>query len=662
MQQRHRAVFLTKPPFNNKEPLLDNFTTLVFLSTLSDSKFHFSQTKKSEVTIVGQKFTNFIEISHKGKPIFILRYQKTGNYFIIQILNICVDISFKKNEILLNKNKRKVYIYNNPIIANPNTESLIKIQKNAGISEISDFFNNVSVDKTAQNQLTASIFYSVSPFNVKTITRNKNKLINPNDSIEGILNGLGGMFFKFSSNDEISLDEYPFQIIAWLTPYLESIIESEDFDLMTTIELDSTFDALDPYTICIPVIIYRNSGIPLGMLISISESASLYSLFFESLKELDKKKPNPHFSYYEKFVVKKYLTDEHKSFVKLQKKYNLDMYNCFVHLIRTIGANSLLAYFLSDLLFTYSEKEWNNNLIRMCYTFQNLYKEKSLNADVTRFDKVAQVLGQDAEGNPIEKKLSYSPIYLRSADRIPTCTNHIESLHMQINQLTKGSKSLPLRFGIICKYILDRTKRINKSVIDNLKNYINTLKKKAANSASSQKHTVGKCNCAKKFYFSQLYCIEVPCIHDICSENFDESLLIETIKFNSLDFLQKNYTFSLEVFEIVTDMKFNKKKVTNSNDTNTGSLQTTSSLAFNPDYEIEDDPISYIIKHTEYQLATVIRKHNINLAISSLQLYDEMMSDAQLIQEKENNQPSFWAMYQMRLWKNVLKGRQPILI
>ena len=64
--QRHRAVFLTKPPFNNKEPLLDNFTALVFLSTLNNTSFHFSQRKKSEVTIAGQKFTNFIEISHKG--------------------------------------------------------------------------------------------------------------------------------------------------------------------------------------------------------------------------------------------------------------------------------------------------------------------------------------------------------------------------------------------------------------------------------------------------------------------------------------------------------------------------------------------------------------------------------------------------------------------
>ena len=95
LQERHRAVFLTKSPFNNKEPLLDNFTALVFLSTLKNTSFHFSQTKKSEVTIAGHKFTNFIEISYKGKKVFILRYQKSGNYFIIQILNICTDINFE---------------------------------------------------------------------------------------------------------------------------------------------------------------------------------------------------------------------------------------------------------------------------------------------------------------------------------------------------------------------------------------------------------------------------------------------------------------------------------------------------------------------------------------------------------------------------------------
>lgn len=91
-----------------------------------------------------------------------------------------------------------------------------------------------------------------------------------------------------------------------------------------------------------------------------------------------------------------------------------------------------------------------------------------------------------------------------------------------------------------------RTKRIIKLIIDNLKSYINTLKKKAANSASSQKHTVDKCDCAKKFFYFQLYSIEVPCIHDICCELFDESLLNETIKFNSHHILEKDFPFSLE--------------------------------------------------------------------------------------------------------------------
>lgn len=156
----------------------------------------------------------------------------------------------------------------------------------------------------------------------------------------------------------------------------------------------------------------------------------------------------------------------------------------------------------------------------------------------------------------------------------------------------------------------------------------------------------------------------ITCIHDICSEFFDESLLYETIKFNSLNFLEKDFCFSLEIYEVDTEMKFNKKKVTNINGNNTGNLQTASALAFNPDYNIENDPISYLIKHTENQLESVIKKYNINLAISSLQLYiyDEMMSEPHLVQEKENNQASFLVLYQMRLWKNVLKGRQPIRI
>ena len=67
---------------------------------------------------------------------------------------------------------------------------------------------------------------------------------------------------------------------------------------------------------------------------------------------------------------KKFLTDEHKAFTILAKKHGLDMYNCYVHLIRSIGANSLLGFLLVDMLYTFSEREWSENILRYFYTFK----------------------------------------------------------------------------------------------------------------------------------------------------------------------------------------------------------------------------------------------------------------------------------------------------
>lgn len=54
-------------------------------------------------------------------------------------------------------------------------------------------------------------------------------------------------------------------------------------------------------------------------------------------------------------------------------------------------------------------------------------------SDISRFDKVAKVLGKDVEGNLAETNSYYSPIYIRAVDRILTCTKHAESSHMHIN-------------------------------------------------------------------------------------------------------------------------------------------------------------------------------------------------------------------------------------
>lgn len=300
LRETNRSVFLTKDPFNNKEPLLDHFTALAFLSTLSDKFFHFTQTMVSCITIAGQRFTHCMEIYYNHTIVFKFRYQVSGNYFVIQIKNTC-GIEFDKEDVKLNINSRNVYIYANPMLIDLNTKSSLNFLRNSGISEISDFYNNSSVDRTKQNPLTPTLFYSVAPFDPKTIARTKNKIINPDNTISGIIQTFGGQFFRFHNSEEISLDDYPFQIFSWFSPYLDFIINSDQFNLITTIELDATFNALDPYVISVPHLIYRNTGIPIGILVSLSESASLYSIFFESLKKLDEQKPNESFSYLQIF-------------------------------------------------------------------------------------------------------------------------------------------------------------------------------------------------------------------------------------------------------------------------------------------------------------------------------------------------------------------------
>lgn len=146
------------------------------------------------------------------------------------------------------------------------------------------------------------------------------------------------------------------------------------------------------------------------------------------------------------------MTDEHLAFEKLKKEFSLGLFHCFVHLIRTIGSNSLLGFLLSDMLYTYSQEEWDHNYLKMFHIFYYLYNKKSQNCDKGRFDKVSKVLGQDIDGNPVPIDESYSQIYKRITYNVPTTTNHIEAFHMHMNEITKGSKTISLKLALICKH------------------------------------------------------------------------------------------------------------------------------------------------------------------------------------------------------------------
>lgn len=669
LESKHHPVYLTKFPFDNDHPLIDNFSIIAFLSIFTKmnvyskkNEYSFSQTKNQKPRIIdGELFVNYLEISILNQKLFKVMYQKAGNYFVIQILSKHENIKYSTKNIILNTNSRKVFILANEPILSQDSVSPIQYQTNQGIHEISDFYNNKSVDKKHQNQITASLFYSIAPFLDKTIERTRIIKINPDKTIDGVLNSMGGKYFRFHSNEDINSSEFPFQIFCWFSPFFDSIVKSEYFHLIKTVELDATFSALEPYVISIPLLIYRNTGIPIGLLASVSESTSLYSLFFEALKKLDSENPEEKFSYFKIFQEKKFLTDEHKSFLKLQKKYGIEIHNCFVHLIRSVGANSLLGYLLSEILYQYSYNEWQNNYERLYQEFKYLYEIKDEKSDKIRFEKVSKIFGRDPSGNSIEINPNYSQIFNRIIDNIPTTTNHIESLHCQINQITSGARSLSLKLAYICKYINDRTLRSNSSSENNLKSYLNLLNQKALNKISmnsieKNKYSNEKCECGKNVYYSHLFGIKVPCIHQILNEKIDKNIIYESLRVYDIDFLN-DYNY-LEIYDINTELKFKKKPNKGNDESNKDNKPISIELE-----EIDDESIeSIIIKRTYSKFENVIKDKKIDFAVLSLSIYKEMKNDEELNALEKDNESKFWAIYQVRLWLSLKKYTKDIYI
>ena len=45
LRGRDHPIYLTNPPYDNNQPLIDNFTLIYFLSTFDDNKYTFTQTR-----------------------------------------------------------------------------------------------------------------------------------------------------------------------------------------------------------------------------------------------------------------------------------------------------------------------------------------------------------------------------------------------------------------------------------------------------------------------------------------------------------------------------------------------------------------------------------------------------------------------------------------
>lgn len=641
----HNPIYLMKYPYHDKK--IDPITFVLFLSTLSEEDFKFTLKQSLNRTIdsnfvdcrimVSQKLTFF----HEEKEIFKIQFDSLGNYFFIQVLNTSTLIHY--NEIKFKRSERKVdmFIYNFNYEYDHSLTTPYQIKFPPDIfHKISIIFNHKNVSKDV-NQFTQMLFFRYSPFNPKTIRKNRFFEMNPDDDLYDIFIKHSGYIIYVKGDGPFKYKGESVKMFCWLHKHIINFI-----DQGTSCGLDCTFRVLKPYKACIPQCIVQNTGVPLGIAVGPQESSNLYSLVFELIFRIDKK-------VYSKFQKLPFITDEHTAFEKLSNDYHISIHKCFSHLIKSIGANSALALLFRDILYSYSEAEYEKNYLKNCYIFKQLYEiEDERTRDDTRFLKVGSVLGIDPKGNPIEKPPEYSLLYERIIKKVPTTNNHCESFHARINSIAADMRySINNRLALVTDHIMNRLTHLDTSSVANLRNYLLNLKKRAIEKVKQNpdllhNYSLDDCDCKYASYHSMLYDIRLPCIHMILNKQWENDLS-EFLIHLSINKDDGEEPFLVD-FEI-DDPCPTENVIPNDLEQNEFVIHE-SVIQENKKYT---DPIENLIYHCYRQLKRICPVDKIVVAGVVANVQQELLKDKAIVEKLESNYDEFLASLQVKTWQQI---------
>ena len=501
------------------------------------------------------------------------------------------------------------------------------------------------------NQYTSLLFFRIAPFHPKTIRRLENS--NPENDLLKIFTPLGGWLFIVKGKGIFTCKGEDVMMFSWFYPYFKNV-----FLKGTAIELDTTFKVLKPLKTVIPQLIIKNTGVPLCLLAGPSESTNLYSLFYESIRKID-------INLFQKCLNMNYITDEHKCFISLKRKYNIVIYNCFAHLIRSVGASSPLGWLLKDILFTASKEEYERKLDQFKYTLIDTYNTfhcKDDSKDDKRYIKVGKILGVNVIGQPIEIEKSYTPLFERIERKTPTTTNFAESFHQKINSVA-GNQHLNIcsRLTLLANQILTRLTNIGQSSVSNLRFYINSLKKKANEkvsngTGSAQSYSKENCSCSRSKYYSMMYDIDLPCIHMILNPKWDDisDLINEEFKnAQSFDLSLPKQGLSFDYLDTI--------QIDEENEEEEESSDISDSIIFEcvkDDLEEYDTPIRYFIFHTYNQVKDYLKVDPIKVAETVIEVQKELLNTVEGRDLMQNDEQHYNAIWQVKTWERLNKLRK----
>ena len=201
------------------------------------------------------------------------------------------------------------------------------------------------------------------------------------------------------------------------------------------------------------------------------------------------------------------LSDNHSCIKQFCNENNFYQCLCYRHFIECFGSRSFIGTIISNLLFTKSLEDYENELVLSLSSLNYYLTVQTIDqAHLTRFGQYTGFYFPKNNTGQYDLVQGENPLFsklcLWNRADVPTCTNHIESIHSKINSKIKGKHDFLSGLIHITEYII---KKYQNSRIKNGRNFRNELKRVSKISSNLVKLQTEICNCPEKIVLSMRY-------------------------------------------------------------------------------------------------------------------------------------------------------------
>ena len=344
-------------------------------------------------------------------------------------------------------------------------------------------------------------------------TRMSSNLTNE-EKLEELLKGLPG-YVEVAQQENVDggfqLSEvHMLQRITWVCAWCPERLKDTQY-----IQLDGSFKATSPYCYCCVNSILNNESMTVAISIGISENSELYESTYMAIEQC-----------YPRELLNRIpvLSDMGKGLISFCLCRRIQQFFCHRHILERFG-HKILRNWAQRLLECTSAEQYSLLSLQISLEIQIWCSQQHDPKLIPEKIKDIQCM-IDPNSDSLYNVKRWG-IWFRSPYHIARCTNHSESLHRVMNMECKFYQDFIIRLTKIFKIIIRRFTNHHESHGRSLKSKYNKLKGVVARNIilkewNVENYSLHQCNCGWNDYYTNLFGIRFPCIHEISNELFSK--------------------------------------------------------------------------------------------------------------------------------------------